>query len=253
METLSVVIATYNEEKNITDLIKSVKDIADEIIVVDGSSQDKTADLARELGAKVIVTNNPSIFHINKQKAIDNATKDWVLQLDADERVDKALKDEIIDILKKNDSSINGYWIPRKNFFLGRYLMKGGQYPDYTIRLYRRGKGHLPQKSVHEQATVEGKVGYLTHPLIHFADPSFKRYLIRYNRYTNLMADELRSLKNKNKLSESIKYLFISPVWWFVMSYIRHKGFMDSWQGFVFSFFSSMRFPVSYIKYLVRK
>lgn len=130
--------------------------------------------------------------------------------------------------------------------------MKGGQYPDYTLRLYRRGMGRLPQKDVHEQAVVEGKVGYLDRPLEHFADPSFKRYFLRWGRYTDLIAKELKEKKIGYNPIQGIKYLFILPLWWFLLTYIRHKGFMDSWQGFIFSFFSAARFPVSYIKYLTK-
>lgn len=253
MASISVVLATFNEEKNLEDCLHSVSDLADEIIIVDGGSSDDTVTIAKKFGAKVTVTDNPQNFHINKQKAIDKATKDWILQLDADERVDANLKKEIKDVLEKNDPLLNGYWIPRKNFFLGRFLKKGGQYPDYTIRLYRRGKGKLPQKSVHEQAVIEGNVGYLISPLTHIADPSFKRYLHRFNRYTDLMAQELKEHHSGKKPTTAFNYLLLSPLWWFVMSYGRHKGFMDSWQGFVFSFFSSIRFPVSYIKYLLKR
>lgn len=253
MATLSVVLATHNEENNIEACLASVKDLADEIIVVDGSSTDSTVAIAKQLGAKVKITTNKPIFHINKQIAIDMATKDWVLQLDADERISADLKKEIKSVIDKKDTGINGYWIPRKNLFLGRYLMKGGQYPDYTMRLYRRGYGKLPQKDVHEQAVVKGEVGYLVHPITHLADESFGRYLMRYNRYTDLIADDLCSKKNAGNLFIAVNYLILSPTIWFLSTYIRHKGFMDSWQGFVFSFFSSIRFPIGYIKYLARK
>lgn len=129
--------------------------------------------------------------------------------------------------------------------------MKGGQYPDYTLRLYRRGKGKLPQKDVHEQAVVEGKVGYLKNPLIHLADPEFKRYFMRWNRYTNFIAKDMRERKVGLNPVFAIKNLFILPSWWFLSTYFRHKGFMDSWQGFVFSMFSALRFPVSYMKYFL--
>ncbi|HVZ58888.1 MAG TPA: glycosyltransferase family 2 protein [Patescibacteria group bacterium] len=251
METISVVLATFNEEKNLPDCLESIKDLAQEIIIVDGSSTDRTVEVAKKYGAKVVVTTNPPIFHINKQKAIDMATKNWVLQLDADERVDGELAKEIQEKVKHKE--YNGYWLPRKNFFLGRFLMKGGQYPDYTLRLYRNGKGRLPQKDVHEQAVVEGKVGYLTHPLTHIADPEFGRYLMRFKRYTNLLADEYAEKKMKKNIFNFGKYILFLPTYWFVLQYGRHKGFMDSWQGFVFAFFSSMRFPVSYIKYLRRR
>lgn len=127
--------------------------------------------------------------------------------------------------------------------------MKGGQYPDYTLRLYKRGKGRLPQKSVHEQAIIDGEIGYLTQPLVHIAYPSFSDYIFRFNRYTDLIAAELKEKNVGINPVVIVKQLFILPVWWFFLTYIRHKGFMDSWQGFVFSFFSALRFPVAYIKY----
>jgi glycosyltransferase involved in cell wall biosynthesis len=251
MAQLAVVLATYNEEKNLPGCLDSVKEIADEIVIVDGTSTDKTVAIAKEYDAKVLVTTNPPIFHINKQKAIDMATKDWILQLDADERVTPELATEITSRINENPKE-NGFWVPRKNWFLGRYLMKGGQYPDYTMRLYRRGKGKLPQKDVHEQAVVEGSVGYLIHPLIHLADPSFRRYLMRFDRYTDLLAKELREKKH-HSVFDGVKQLVILPMWWFLLTYGRHKGFMDGWQGFVFSLFSALRFPVSYIKYIRNK
>lgn len=248
METLSVVLATFNEEKNLPDCLESVKGLADELIIVDGTSTDQTVAVARKFGAKTHVTSNPAIFHINKQKAIDLATKKWILQLDADERVSKELASEIKTILSDKENTKNGYWIPRKNWYLGRFLMKGGQYPDYTVRLYRQGKGALPQKDVHEQTEVQGEVGYIRAPLIHMADPSFKRYLMRWNRYTDLMAKNDINAKMRYNPFIGIKYLLLMPVWWFLWTYIRHKGFMDRWQGFIFSFFSALRFPVAYIK-----
>lgn len=250
MKKISVVLATYNEEKYLRDCLKSIKDIADEIIIVDGTSSDKTVDIAREFGAKVIVKDNPPMFHINKQLAIDTATKDWVLQLDADERVTPALAAEIQEKINDEKNDADGFWLPRKNWFLGRYLMKGGVYPDYTLRLYKNGKGRLPMKDVHEQAVVEGKVGYITEPLEHLADPYFRRYLMRFNRYTTLIAKELADKKTGKDPITFIKHMLVLPSWWFLLVYGRHKGFMDGWQGFIFAFFSALRFPVSYVKYL---
>ena len=265
MATISIVLATFNEEKNIRECLNSVKGLADEIVIVDGGSKDKTVQIANEYGAKVAVTSNPPIFHINKQKAIDSATKDWILQLDADERVTPELAKEIKEKIGNwklplgselgiegeiGNSDVVGYWIPRKNWFLGRFLMKGGQYPDYTLRLYRRGMGKLPQKDVHEQAIVDGKTGYLTQPLIHMADPTLFRYLVRFNRYTSLLADQLHERKIDANPLYALKYILALPSWWFFWTYIRHKGFMDSWQWFLFSFFSALRFPVAYFKSL---
>lgn len=254
MSSLSVVLATFNEEKNLPSCLDSIKEIADEIIIVDGTSSDKTFEIARKYGAKVKITTNKPNFHINKQMAIDMATKDWILQLDADEHVSKEQVDEIKQILKKDSKEFNGFWMPRKNLFLGRFLMKGGQYPDYTLRLYRNGKGKLPQKDVHEQAVVDGKVGYLRSALLHYPYKDFSFYLNKWNRYNNLFAEQIRQeQKNKNifqKLFYGFAYLILKPAHWFLTTYIRHKGFMDGWQGFMFSLFSALRFPVSYIKYL---
>jgi len=255
MATISVVLATYNEEKNITGCLDSVKDLAHEIVIVDGSSTDKTVEIAKKYGVKVVITDNPPIFHINKQKAIDLASRDWILQLDADERVTSSLRDEIkYQISNIKYQSVTGYWIPRKNWFLGRFLMKGGQYPDYTLRLYRRGMGRLPQKSVHEQAEIKGETGYFKEALLHYPYKNLSSYLTKWDRYNDLLAgrikEELKSKDFVNKVLYSIGYLFIKPSHWFLTAYIRHKGFMDSWQGLTFSFFSALRFPVSYIKCL---
>ncbi len=255
MAKISVAMATYNEEDNIADCLDSVKEWTSEIVIVDGYSSDRTVGIAERYGAKVIKTKNVPIFHISKQKAIEACSEEWILQLDADERVSPELRDEILRVTEEGfgDDKINGYWMPRKNWFLGRFLKKGGQYPDYTLRLYRRGKGSLPCKSVHEQAEVEGKTDFLKNDLIHFADPNFERYLTRFNRYTSLIADEMEEKKVSLNFFTNISYLFLKPKFWFFWTYFRHKGYQDGFPGFVFSFFSSLRFIVAYIKYRERK
>jgi len=253
-KTLSVVLATYNEEANLPGCLDSVRDLADEIIIVDGSSTDKTVEIAKKYNAIVKITTNKPNFHINKQMAIDMATKDWILQLDGDEQVSLELKDEIRDILTNSELAYSGYWMPRKNWFLGRFLLKGGQYPDYTLRFYKKGKGRLPQKDVHEQAVVEGKVGYLKSALLHYPYKDFSHYINKWTRYNRFFADQIKEeMKNKNLLQKFlyvILYLIIKPAHWFLATFIRHKGFYDGAQGFVFSLFSALRFPVSYIIYL---
>lgn len=253
MKTLSVVLATYNEEKKLKRCLDSIRDLASEIVIVDGSSEDKTVDIAKEFKAIVKITTNKPNFHINKQMAIDMATCDWILQMDADEVVSSELKEEIKKTLSDPNAK-NGYWMPRKNMFLGRFLMKGGQYPDYTLRLYKNGKGRLPQKDVHEQAVVDGEVGYLKSALLHYPYKDFNDYLRKWNNYNRFFAEQIKEeQKEKNFFQKFIKffdYMLIRPIFWFILSFIRHKGFMDLWPGFVFSLFSSLRFPVSYIKYL---
>ncbi|MDO8497048.1 MAG: glycosyltransferase family 2 protein [bacterium] len=281
---LSLCIATYNEEQFIHYPLDSAYDIADEVIVVDGGSEDKTVEIARSYGdkVKVFVTNNPPMFHANKQKAIEKAKGEWILQLDADEALSEDLKKEILDVLQyqndksniKNDGAggaggrvpdsversepwregeprqapqnYNAYYISRKNWFLNRFLTKGGAYPDYTIRLYKNGKAHFPCESVHENVKVVGEIEYLQSPIFHYADPEFSRYLARWNRYTSLDADML--IKEKKKPS-FLSYFFIKPTLWFLTSYIRYQGFRDGFPGFVFSLFSSIRFWGIYIKW----
>ncbi len=248
-QTLSVVLAVYNEEKNLTDCLNSIKDLADEIVIVDGGSSDRTIDIANTFNAKVIKTNNPPIFHINKNMAIDAAKSDWILQLDGDERVSPQLLKEIKEVIN-SETSLNGFWIPRRNFFLNRFLLKGGQYPDYTMRLYKNGKGRLPAKDVHEQAVIDGKVGFLKNDLLHLRDTSFSKYFDGLNRYTNLIALQMKEGRIAKNPLEFINYFLIKSTAWFLKTYLRHKGFMDGMAGFIFSFFSALRFPIAYFKYL---
>lgn len=250
MIKISIVLAVFNEEGHLRECLESVKDLAWEIVVVDGGSKDKTLDIARQFKAKIIQTDNPINFHINKNIAIDAASGDWVLQLDADETVSRELAGEIKKVVASK-SEICGYWIPRKNFFLGKFLSKGGQYPDYTLRLYKKGKGRLPGKDVHEQAVVSGKVGYLKNDLLHNKDNKFSDYMIRFNRYTDLYSNQLREQNITLSVLSFINFIIIKPVFWFLKSYLRHKGFVDGFPGFVFALFSSLRFPVAYFKFLI--
>lgn len=250
MNKISIALATYNEEKNLKDCLESIKDLAWEIVIADGGSKDGTLEIAREFDAKIIRTNNPALFHINKNKAIDAALGDWILQLDADEVVTKELMQEIKEVTSKK-TDINGYWIPRKNFFLSRFLTKGGQFPDYTLRLYRRGKGRLPAKDVHEQAVVEGRAGYLRNALLHLRDKDFSIYMARFNRYTDLLASRLKEAGAETSFFSFINYIVVKPLFWFFKAYLLHRGYVDGFPGFVFALFSSLRFPVAYIKFRI--
>lgn len=247
MNKISVVLTVFNEEDNLSACLESIKDLAWEIVIVDGGSEDKSLEIAKLFGAKIIQTSNLPNFHINKNKAIDAALGDWILQLDADEVVTKELAKEIKKVVSF-DSAINGYWMPRRNFFLGRFLKKGGQYPDYTLRLYKNGKGRLPAKDVHEQARVDGKVGYLKNDLLHLRDKNFSTYIERFNRYTDLMAVQLEQKGLKINFSSFVNYMSFKPFLWFIKAYLRHRGYVDGFPGFVFALFSSLRFPFSFIK-----
>ena len=250
--TISIAIATYNEEKNIKKCLDAVHNWVDEIVIADGSSQDDTIKIAKEYKkVKVISTTNKPIFHINKNIAIDTCKSDWILQLDADEIVTNKLKNEIIEILQQDPSSIkkSGFWIKRKNYFLGTFLKKGGQYPDPTIRFYKNGKGRLPCIDVHEQACIQGEIGWLKNDLEHYADTSFSLYLLRANRYTTLLAKELQDKKTPINTYQFFNFYLFKPVYWFLLTFFRHKGFVDKFPGFVFSFYSALRFPICYTKY----
>jgi len=245
--TLSVAIATYNEADNIGRCLDALLAWVDEIVIVDGQSTDDTVKIVKKYkNTKVISTSNKPMFHFNKQMAIDACTSDWILQLDADEVVIPELRDEIINTIK--DSKYNGFWIKRKNYFLGKFLTKGGVYPDPTIRLYRRGFGHLPCKDVHEQAEVKGPTSTLNADLLHYADPTFSRYLLRNDRYTSLIASDLKKSGVKTSCLNFFNYFIIKPLYWFFLAYFRHKGFVDGFPGFVFAWYSSLRFPIAYIK-----
>jgi glycosyltransferase involved in cell wall biosynthesis len=244
---LSVVLAVHNEALNIGACLESVRAIADEIIVVDGKSMDKTVDIAKGYGAKVIDTTNKVMFHINKQLAIDAASGDWILQLDADEVIDKELSVFIKKIIvqTKTDSA---YWIKRKNLFLGRFLTKGGQYPDPVIRLFRRGKAKLPQKSVHEQMSVDGTTGWADGHLLHYNAPTFSRYITNANRYTSLTAQEMHNNQVRLTIINDFDFLVFKPLVTFLKLFFRHRGYVDGFPGFVFALFSGLHYAIAYMK-----
>lgn len=280
--SLSVVWATRNEELNIGRSIESVKSFADEMIVVDEYSTDKTVEIAKKLGAKVVSEPHHDIFHITKQKALDLATGEWILQMDADEVITPELARDIKNVLagqtpffsKRLDNmfkrhqklieerdgkigtdteSIVAYFIPRLNMFLGRPLIHAGVYPDPAIRLIKKGKAHFPARSVHEIMQIEGRVGWLYNNMLHYDSPNLKRYLTRLNRYTDLQADELAKAQVPKNLIYLVNYLLIKSIFTFVNLFFRHQGYKDGAVGFLWSFFSASHFPIAYFKYYVSR
>ncbi|PIP85532.1 hypothetical protein COW83_03705 [Candidatus Collierbacteria bacterium CG22_combo_CG10-13_8_21_14_all_43_12] len=275
-QTLSVTMASYNNEDCIADCLNSVKNWVDEIIVVDGTSTDKTAEIAKKMGAKVLIRENNPVFHIQKNIANQEAKSDWILQLDTDERVTSQMKKEILDLLEGKyfgydswlsplKSSLNkiikifpepnklnqpaaAYWLPRKNFFLTRYQKHAGQYPDPVIRLFQRGKAELPAKDVHEQMIVHGVTGWLVSDLDHYATPNFSRYLLREDRYSGLKATQMKAAGIKINFFNTLNYLFFKPLGTFFSLYIRYRGFLDGFPGFVFSLYSGLHHAFSYMK-----
>jgi glycosyltransferase involved in cell wall biosynthesis len=248
MTRLSVVLATHNEESNLATCLDAVSELADEIVIADEQSEDKTIEIAKKFKARIINSPHQQNFHLTKNIAIDAAKGDWILQLDADEVVSPELAKEIISKINEQNSNLNGYWINRKNWFLTRFLTKGGQYPDPTLRLYRRGKGRLPAHDVHEQAIVDGEVGHLDNDLLHYRDTSFEKYLQGFNRYSSFIAVQMK-LKTKINILTAINYLIVKPLITFFMLFIRHRGYVDGMAGLIFALYSGLIHPVAYIKY----
>lgn len=229
-------IATYNEEENLARCLDSVTDSADEIVVVDGGSTDRTVALAKRYTDEVTVTDNPSLFHINKQKAIERARGEWILQLDADEKVGRELMDEIQSVIKSNPEE-NGFYIKRRNYFLGKWIKKGGWYPDPVIRLFRRGKGYLPCKSVHEQMRINGSVGMLTHDLLHYSYGSMEEYWRKAEAY---IEQRVRDLYDQYKGLRPWT-LWFSPAVKFLLLYVRHQLFLEGYRGLLLAWASALQ------------
>jgi len=275
---LSVVVLTRNEEKNIGDCLESVKGIADEIIVLDEHSTDKTREIAKKYGVKLYEVDHEAIFHVNKQKALEKAKGEWILQLDADERVSSDLAKEILAIIAMDDEVIScrkipklflrhqklvekrdlvgtqtgevtAFYVPRLNYFLGKPLRHAGVYPDGVIRLIKNGKARFPAKSVHEQIEVDGKVSWLINDLYHHDSPTLTRYFARLNRYTDLHAEELVKKKAPRNLFYMSYYGFIRASLVFGSMYLRHGGFKDGSRGFMWCFLSASHYPIAYFKY----
>ncbi|HLD26674.1 MAG TPA: glycosyltransferase family 2 protein [Patescibacteria group bacterium] len=268
---ISVAIAIHNEEKNIIRCLSSIYNWIDEIVIVDGASTDHTIEVIKQFDVKhkikIFHERHISMFHKNKQKAIEQCTGQWIFQLDADEVVSTELKNEIISVLSTlskhtsmtttiNQCETVAYSLPRLNHFLGQPLRKGGQYPDYTIRLYKNGSVRFPCKTVHEQVELiskKEKNKILTHPLLHYPYPNFREYLRKWIQYSYFEADFLKQHGLKPSLWNIKKYFFVLPFWWFFKTYIRHKGFQDGFAGLVFSLFSSIRFWVIYVALAEKK
>jgi glycosyltransferase involved in cell wall biosynthesis len=225
--TLSVVVVTLNEEERIRECLDSVA-WADELIVVDAESHDKTAAIARELTDHVIVRPWPG-FPAQKNFGLAQATGDWVLSLDADETVSPELRTEITTILTAGGTA-DGYRVPRHNIFWGRWVRHGGLYPDWQVRLFRRGHGRFADRAVHEAITVDGTVARLRGHLEHRSYRDVADFLARADRYTSLAAEEAIAA---GRPSRPLLDLVARPVGRFLGMYVARAGFLDGWRGFL--------------------
>ena len=215
---LSVVIITKNEERNIREALIS-SDFADEIIVLDSGSDDRTCEIAKEHGAHVEYSAWLG-YGQQKNKAVSLTNNDWVLVIDADERIPNKLKVEIQEILK--NPVFHGYKIPRLNSFFGKYIKHGGLYPDYTLRLFNKKFGRFTDSIVHEKVEVLGPIGTIQNHLIHYAFSSVIDFYKTQKKYAAL------SVKKKSKLKA-----FFSPLWVFIKIYFLRFGFLDGWRGLI--------------------
>jgi glycosyltransferase involved in cell wall biosynthesis len=185
---LSVTVIALNQEANIGPCLDSAG-FADEIVVVDTGSTDRTVELARAYTDRVVAAPWQG-FARTKNFALDQARGEWVFSLDTDERVPPALKEEILAVVRA-DGPLNGYRVPRKNYFGGRWVRRLGWYPDYTLRLFRRNRGRFRDREVHEEVEVAGPVGNLQTPLEHYSYRDLAEYAARQERYARLAAREM--------------------------------------------------------------
>ncbi|ADV81734.1 glycosyltransferase family 2 protein [Terriglobus saanensis] len=232
MPALSVAIITHNEEANLARTLRSLPEGC-EVVVVDSGSTDGTLTVASQYGARVI--EQPWLgFAVQKNLALSECTGDWVLSLDADEELSPALRDEIVSLVQGQPlpGKPEAYFVPRKNFFLGRWIRFGGFYPDAKLRLFRKGVASFEPRPVHEVIRFDGASGKLQGALLHHAYPTLSGYLEHMNRYSTLGAE---ILQQKGKTSASafdfIAHVFLAPAATFVWNYVFRSGFRDGREG----------------------
>jgi glycosyltransferase involved in cell wall biosynthesis len=225
---LSVVVVTLDEEERIRACLESVA-WADEIIVVDAESRDKTVAIARELTDQVFVRPWPG-YAAQKNFGLAQARGSWVLSLDADETVSPELHAEIATIVEREHDPHAGYAVPRRNVFWGRWVRYGGLYPDRQVRLIARGRGRFVERSVHESIRVEGPVGRLHGHLEHRSYRDVADFLARADRYATLAADEWAAAGRR---SRPFVDMVVRPLGRFFGMYVVRAGFLDGWRGFL--------------------
>lgn len=242
MPKISAVIITLNEEKNLERCLKSLA-WADEIIIVDSHSTDKTREIAKKFTDNIWEMDWQG-FGPTKEFARQKAGNAWVLSIDADEEVTPELKEELLKAVQ-NDSLV-GYLIPRKSLFLGKWVKHSGWYPDYVLRLFRKESGQFDKALVHEQVQIKGEIGYLKNPLQHYTYPNLEHYFKKLRRYTTLAPQELYQKGNR---AYPWDLIFRPPATFFKM-YLIKLGFLDGWQGLVLAVLSSYQVLIKYLKLL---
>jgi glycosyltransferase involved in cell wall biosynthesis len=244
---LSVVIITYNEEANLRRTLTSVQPlIADgkgEIIVVDSGSTDRTVEIANSFGAKVFVEKWKG-YAAQKNFAIDQAANHWVLSLDADEEVSPKLAEEVIALLK-TPSKPSGFFIPRKNMFLGRWIRHGGFWPDPKLRLFDRTSARFEDRAVHETVEFRARTGEMVSPLLHHSYPTLADYIEHMNRYSSLGAEMAVA---KGQRGFSLFNIVLRPWATFIYNYFFRLGFLDGREGLLLHLYHAVYVSWKYAK-----
>lgn len=248
MIKISGVIITYNEEKFIENCLLSIRDIVDEIVVVDSFSIDKTEEICKKYNVKFI-KNKFLGFTTQKNFASEQAENDIILSLDADEELSEELKKEILN-LKNNNFLCDGYSFNRLNNYCGKWIRHSNWYPDNKIRLYNRKKGNwVGENNIHEVIKLElnAKQGNIKGDLLHWAYQSNEEHYLKINKYAKIAAENY--VKNNNKKISFLKVV-INPFWKFFSNFIIKKGFLDGYYGFVICTFASIS---TFLKYIMIK
>lgn len=242
MPRLSIIVITLNEEANIKDCLESAK-WADEIILVDSKSKDRTVEIAKAYTDKIYLTDDRS-FASKRNLAIEKASGEWIMWLDADERIEDDLKNEIMRAIN-SQCQFEVYLIGRKSFFINKFINHCGWYPDYGSRLFKKSAGiKFNDARVHEKILFQGKKGKLQNEILHYTDLTFEHYVWKLNSYTTSSALDLHD-SGKNA---SIIDIIFRPVFTFIKMYFLKLGVFDGYTGFILCTLSSFHVFVKYSK-----
>jgi glycosyltransferase involved in cell wall biosynthesis len=243
MPTLSVILITRNEEANLDDCLASLEGIAQQIVVVDTNSADRTLEIAQKYGATIAQPSDWPGFGPQKNRALDLATGDWVLSLDADERLTPALRSEIVTAVH-HSAQINCFAIPRLSWYCGRFIRHSGWSPDYVDRLFKRGTARFSDDLVHERLIPNGAVAKLENPMLHYSFMNYSQVLQKLDRYSTASAEQAFA---QGKTSSPLKAV-LHGVWAFISTYIIRAGFLDGGQGFALAISNGQGTYYRYIK-----
>jgi glycosyltransferase involved in cell wall biosynthesis len=244
MKKITLVVSAYNEEKRLGKCLDSVKGLVEEVIVIDNSSTDTTAQIAEKHGAKVFKRENNLMLNVNKNFGFSKASHEWILNLDADESVTPELENEIKELLSK-DITENGFLIPRKNIIFGKWIQNSIWWPDYQLRLFRKGKGKFAEKHIHELLEVEGSVGTLQSPIEHDNYSSVSQWIHKMDRiYTESEAEAYINSGKKITWIDAIRF----PVDDFLKTFFLQKGYKDGLHGLVLSLLQAFYAEITFAK-----